>query len=93
MTPQESVLLPAESMAFTVARAQLLRGDNPPINITAALVLTIERLVVLLPVSPESDTTAPVECEHEIEEVCVLCHRPAHEIFAAVPLSDKGEET
>ena len=39
-----SVLLPAEHIALTVAQAQLRRGENPPINITTALVLTIERL-------------------------------------------------
>jgi hypothetical protein len=38
------LLLPAESMAITVARAQLERGDNPPLNTTAALLLTIDRL-------------------------------------------------
>ena len=37
-------LLPAENLALTVARAQLQRGENPPINTTAALVLALDRL-------------------------------------------------
>jgi len=37
-----SALLPAESMALTVARAQVERGDAS--NIQAVLVLTVERL-------------------------------------------------
>lgn len=37
-------LLPAESMALTVARAQCARGDNPEINTTAMLVLALDRL-------------------------------------------------
>ena len=39
-----AALEPAERMAVTVARAQLGRGENPPINMTAALLLTIDRL-------------------------------------------------
>lgn len=37
-------LLPAEQIAVTVARAQLERGENPPPNTTAVLLLTIGRL-------------------------------------------------
>ena len=37
-------LLPAECIALTVAQAQLRRGENPPINITATLALAVERL-------------------------------------------------
>jgi len=37
-------LLPAEQMALTVARSQVGRGENPGINVTAALLLTVERL-------------------------------------------------
>jgi hypothetical protein len=39
-----AVLLPAESMAVTVARAQLERGDNPTPNTTALLLATLDRL-------------------------------------------------
>jgi hypothetical protein len=31
-------------LALTVARAQIERGDNPPVNITTVLVMTIDRL-------------------------------------------------
>ena len=37
-------LLPAEKIALTVASAVLARGDQPGMNTTAMLVLTIERL-------------------------------------------------
>lgn len=37
-------LVPAESMALTVARAQCERGDNPPLNTTHMLVLALDRL-------------------------------------------------
>jgi hypothetical protein len=43
--PLPSGLIPAERLVLTVARAQLERGDNPPINITTALVMTIDRLL------------------------------------------------
>jgi hypothetical protein len=31
----KNTILPAEHMALTVARAQIERGDNPPVNTTA----------------------------------------------------------
>lgn len=40
-----TALLPAESMVMTIARGQLARGDNPPINTTAVLVMIIQRLI------------------------------------------------
>jgi hypothetical protein len=40
----EPVLLPAESIAVTVARAQLRRGENPEINMTDVLLMTVDRL-------------------------------------------------
>jgi hypothetical protein len=43
--PLPSGLIPAERIALTVARAQLERGDNPPVNITTVLVMTIDRLL------------------------------------------------
>lgn len=43
--PLPSGLIPAERLALTVARAQLERGDNPPVNITTVLVMTIDRLL------------------------------------------------
>jgi len=43
--PLPSGLIPAERLALTVARRQLERGDNPPLNITTALVMTIDRLL------------------------------------------------
>ena len=39
-----SELLPAEKMVLTIARAQLERGENPPINMTAMLVHALERI-------------------------------------------------
>ncbi len=41
---RQVTLSPAASIALTVASAQLRRGENPPINITAALVLELEAL-------------------------------------------------
>lgn len=37
-------LHPAESIALTVARGQVERGENPEINVTTMLVLTLDRL-------------------------------------------------
>lgn len=37
-------LLPVEHMVYTVAKSQIGRGDNPPINTTAGLLMTVERL-------------------------------------------------
>ena len=37
-------LQPAESMALTVARAQIRRGENPEINVTTVLVMALDRL-------------------------------------------------
>lgn len=42
--PGTVALLPAENIALTVARAQLGRGENPPINTTTALVMALDRL-------------------------------------------------
>lgn len=42
-----ATLLPEERLAFTVAASQVARDDNPGINTTAALLLTIERLIGL----------------------------------------------
>lgn len=44
MSTPAATLLPAERIALTIARAQLARGENPPINTTAALALALERL-------------------------------------------------
>jgi hypothetical protein len=44
ITSDVGTLRPAENMALTVARAQLDRGENPPRNITAMLLATVERL-------------------------------------------------
>lgn len=44
LTISVPTLLPAESMALTVARAQLERGENPPPNTTAMLVMALDRL-------------------------------------------------
>lgn len=37
-------LLPAEHIAYTVSKSQIGRGENPPRNTTAALLLAVERL-------------------------------------------------
>lgn len=37
-------LLPAESMALTVALAQVLRGETPSDNVTTVCVLALARL-------------------------------------------------
>jgi len=41
---QAAELALVERLAVTVARAQLKRGENPPINITSVLMLIITRL-------------------------------------------------
>lgn len=38
-------LTPAENMAFTVAMRMIERDENPGINVTTALVITIQRLL------------------------------------------------
>jgi hypothetical protein len=43
-----SALLPAERMALTVAKAQLQRGENPEINVTAMLLMALERVAEYL---------------------------------------------
>lgn len=40
-----SRLAPAENMVITIARAQLRRGENPPVNTTSMLMIIIGRLV------------------------------------------------
>jgi hypothetical protein len=72
-----SALLPAESMALTVARAQVERGENPPFSTTTMLVLALDRL------TGRSDWTAesvvidgqPVEgAECQCPDACDLEH-------------------
>ena len=43
------LLLPAENMALTVARAQVERGENPTPNVSAVLVMALDRLIDELP--------------------------------------------
>lgn len=40
----EPVLLPAEHIAIMVARSQLQRGENPEINVTDVLLMSVDRL-------------------------------------------------
>ncbi len=42
------LLLPAENMALTVARAQAERGENPTQNISVVLVMALDRLIAAL---------------------------------------------
>lgn len=42
--PSPDELMPAESMALTVALAQLRRGDTPPPNTAAACIFALARL-------------------------------------------------
>ena len=37
-------LLPVEKMTLAIAKGMLARGENPGVNTTAVLVMTIERL-------------------------------------------------
>jgi hypothetical protein len=59
-----SELLPAESMALTVARAQLGRGENPEINVTTMLVMTIERLAGIRDYAVSCRCPEPCDAEH-----------------------------
>jgi len=52
-----ATLTPAERLAFTVASAKVARDENPGINTTAALLLTIQRL---LADGAETDSAASV---------------------------------
>lgn len=47
---------PAERLAFRAAAEQIARGENPRINTTAALLLTIQRLIAE---SPQIDSEEP----------------------------------
>ncbi len=44
-TDLTNTLLPVEDLALTIARSYLDRGENPPINTTTVLVMTLDRLV------------------------------------------------
>jgi len=48
-------LMSAEHMVYTVARNQIRRGDNPPINTTAGLLATIERLAGIKQAADEQE--------------------------------------
>ena len=60
------LLLPAESMALTVARAQVKRGENTTPNISAVLVMALDRLVDKL-----DDKVLHAECGHVVDDT--LC--------------------
>ena len=64
------LLLPAENMALTVARAQIERRENPTPNVTAVLVMALDRLIDEIP-----DGDLYTECEHlRDEDLCdVMC--------------------
>jgi len=49
-------LLPVENMTLTIAKAQIARGENPPINTTTMLVMALERIT-----GKEDYTTNPVK--------------------------------
>jgi len=60
LTPDDLARLePAERMAFTVAASQVARDENPGINTTAALLLTIQRLIGEAPGRAETAREAP----------------------------------
>lgn len=44
MATETQALLPVESMALTIAKAQSDRGDSVPPNTAAILIMTIQRL-------------------------------------------------
>ena len=44
---EECRLDPAEGMALTVARAQVMRGDEPTPNVAAACIIALDRLTAL----------------------------------------------
>jgi hypothetical protein len=62
-----AALLPAESIALTVAVAQLRRGENPEINVTATLALTVDRLAAQL-------GAVQSLCETQGEDSYVMVH-------------------
>ncbi|KKL23688.1 hypothetical protein LCGC14_2422890 [marine sediment metagenome] len=58
------LLLPAENMVLTVARAQVERGATPTLSISAVLVMALDRLIDEI---PDGDLYAPVDCHiHEV---------------------------
>lgn len=44
MASEPVKLEPAENIALTIARAQIARGENPPLNTTVMLVIALDRL-------------------------------------------------
>jgi hypothetical protein len=65
VTPEALAKLePAERLAFTVASAQVARDENPGINTTAALVLTVQRLI--------TERTALADADNAIGQVIRL---------------------
>ncbi len=61
------LLLPAENMALTVARAQVERGEGVTPNISAVLVMALDRLIDEL-----DGKVLHAECEHMVNDT--LCN-------------------
>jgi hypothetical protein len=60
-------LHPAENMTLTIAKAQLERGENPPINTTAMLAMTVERLAGIR--DYQADIAEPIGADQEPGEL------------------------
>jgi hypothetical protein len=58
-----AALEPPERLAFTVAASQVARDENPGINTTAALVLTIQRLIT------EAASSPPVAADPDLGRI------------------------
>ncbi len=76
------LLLPAENMALTVARAQAERGENPTQNISVVLVMTLDRLIaalgddVLYKVCPDCNGNGSMDAPSMLgglEQECLRC--------------------
>jgi hypothetical protein len=80
-------LIPAEHLALTVARAQIERGDNPPVNITTALVMTIDRLTGGTGQCIKISEPKPYTFSRD-ELINALCRLETH-VLTAGPLAGK----
>ena len=54
---QAYALLPAESMALTVALAQVLRGEEPSPNVATVCALALARLVEIYDYTAETESS------------------------------------
>jgi hypothetical protein len=83
-----SALLPAESLVMTVARAQIERGENPKINTTIVLLLTVDRLRAAV------DDVLALHRPLPLDGRCRICiEEPCETVAALTPVADPDPHT